>query len=111
MSHSDRLGPILDVLAEELAERVAARLLNGQRPDWIDQASSPLGARRHRAAVKRRTGAGLPGAAIVGRRHMLSADALAEELAQQSRGKRQIAEASLEDTLRAELRLVEGGCR
>lgn len=50
--------------------------------DMIDQTSSPLGNRRHCAAVQRRVSKGLPGASIVGRKHYLSPDALEQELAQ-----------------------------
>jgi len=50
---------------------------------WIDQEFSPLGSRRHIAAVRRRVARRKPGAeldaAIVGRRYLLSIDALAEE--------------------------------
>ena len=52
---------------------------------WIDHTSSPLGRRRHCAATRRRIEQGLPGAAIVGRAHRLTSEALAEELASVSR--------------------------
>lgn len=46
----------------------------------IPQTGSELGARRHREAVKRRVASGEGGAAIVGRRFLLSPEALREEL-------------------------------
>ena len=50
---------------------------------WIDQQFSPLGRRRHCQAVKRRIAARQPGdvldAAVIGRRYMLTVDALVEE--------------------------------
>ena len=50
----------------------------------VEQGASPLGSRRHCAAVRGRLDHGEPGAAIVGRRHLLSAAALAEELGRTS---------------------------
>ncbi len=73
-----RLMLDLDGLADAIAERVVERLGAGAH---VDQSRSPLGSRRHHAAVRRRLARGLPGAAIVGRRHLLSSEALAEELA------------------------------
>lgn len=74
----------LEALVDELAERVAAivldRLRAGACPGWVDQASSPLGRRRHCSVVRCRQARGEAGASIVGRRHLLSAEALAEEL-------------------------------
>lgn len=70
-------------MAEEL-ERIAAEA-SAERRDWTPQESSPLGRRRHVAAVRRRVGAGDRGAAMVGRRALLSHEALAEELAAMSK--------------------------
>ncbi|HOU24900.1 MAG TPA: hypothetical protein PLN42_11755 [Anaerolineae bacterium] len=72
-----RLVLDLDAMADAIAERVVERLGAGAH---VDQQRSPLGKNRHCAAVRRRIAAGEPGAAIVGRRHLLSRDALDEEL-------------------------------
>lgn len=101
----------LETLADLLADRVAKRLLTSEQDGWVDQSASPLGPRRHRKAVTARVAAGAPGAAKVGRRHLLSKDALSEELS--AIGKRKPkraapAEPSFEAKLRAELRLVGG---
>lgn len=64
-----------DVLEEAATEAAA------ERADWMDQASSVLGSRRHIAACRRRMAAGREGAAKVGKRYLLSAEALREELA------------------------------
>jgi hypothetical protein len=108
----------LDQLLNELADRLASRVLErlrGGEPGMLDQASSPLGRRRHCAAVKRRVGRGEPGAAIVGRRHLLSAEALADELARSSGSSVASdtdglqAAGSIRTELERELRLVRGG--
>jgi hypothetical protein len=78
----------LDGFVDELAQRVAAivvaRLREGE-PGMIDQNASPLGTRRHCAATTRRMARGQPGAAKVGRRYLLSQEALGDELARMSR--------------------------
>ena len=74
---------LLEGVVTELAERVAGLVierLQAGTPGMIDQAASPLGRRRHCAAVRRRVSRGDPGAVLVGRRHLLSPEALAEEL-------------------------------
>lgn len=53
--------------------------------ELVDQTASPLGCRRHCAAVRRRIKQGLPGATKVGRVHSLTRAALNEELAAVSR--------------------------
>lgn len=85
MITTDKRGSVnaLDEILDELAQRVAAVVverLRGGDPGMIDQSSSPMGRRRHCTAVKRRVARGEPGAAIVGRRHLLSPEALSEEL-------------------------------
>jgi len=75
----DLLDQLLDELAERLAARVAERLRGGD-PGMVEQTGSPLGNRRHCSAVRRRVARAEPGAAIVGRRHLLSPEALSEEL-------------------------------
>jgi hypothetical protein len=72
----DTTEGILDYIADRLWARMSA---NSQ--DMVDQHGSPLGPRRHRAAVKRRRKHGESGAAILGRDYLLSREALAEELA------------------------------
>jgi hypothetical protein len=70
---------------EVIVARAVRRALNAAADDgMISQAGSPLGPRRHADAVKRRLAAGLPGAAKVGRRYLLSPDALTEELSRTS---------------------------
>ena len=67
-----------DVL--EAAEREAG----SERLEWVDQGSSPLGRRRHCAAVRRLVATGSPGAAVIGRRYLLSPNAVDAELARAS---------------------------
>lgn len=98
------LARVLRVAADELdaieAEQRQARV------DWTDQRKSPLGAKRHCAAVRRLLADGLPGAAVVGRKHLLSAEALDAELCRSSPNKAK--NKGVADELRAELRLVGG---
>jgi hypothetical protein len=77
----DAIAEALEPLLDALADRIVAKLTAGERSDMVDQVASPLGRRRHCAAVRRRVEAGDEGAAIVGRRHLLSKKALGEELA------------------------------
>lgn len=70
----------LEPLLDDLADRVAARILKAQTR-MISQAKSELGPRKHREAVRRRIDEGLDGAAIVGRRFLLTPEALREEAA------------------------------
>jgi hypothetical protein len=82
------LNQALATLADEFAALVAARVVASLRqgsPGMIDQANSPLGRRRHCYAVRQRLADGKPGAAVVGRRHLLSREALDEELSVKSR--------------------------
>lgn len=78
MTPSD-LARILRAAADE-ADRIADEH-RAERREWVDQVTSPLGCRRHVAAVRRRVTVGAPGAALVGRRALLSSEALADELA------------------------------
>lgn len=48
----DALGALLAPLASQIADEVIARLTGGDA-GWIDQHSSPLGARKHCAAIRR----------------------------------------------------------
>ena len=81
---------LLGVLTEQLLSRLAnlvadliVQKLQAANEGMIGQEQSLLGRRRHCAAVQRRVAAGLPGAAIVGRKHLLSPEALREELSKQ----------------------------
>lgn len=98
------IARVLRAAADE-CDRVAAEQ-HAERRDWIGQRESPLGNRRHCAAVGARLAAGKPGAAIVGRRHLLSAEALEEELAGGAKRRPGVGA-----DLRAALSLVGGGRR
>jgi hypothetical protein len=81
-----------------------------ERGEWVNQHTSPLGRGRHCAAVKRRVASGDPGACMVGRKHSLSPEALAEELASVSRRTltKKVApqSSSVIDELKRELRMI-----
>jgi hypothetical protein len=80
----------------------------------VDQAASPLGPRRHCAAVRRRVAHSEPGASVVGRRHLLSVAALAEELNRTTARPERCAKPagnSVRSELLAELRLTAHGQR
>lgn len=101
---------LLGALADFIAAKVERRL-RAAAPGMIDQARSPLGARRHCAAVKRRLARGEPGASLVGRKHLLTEEALSEELGRVSNrqpAKRNDAN-DVRDELERELRLLKGG--
>lgn len=105
----------LDSLLDEMADRIAARLHARQHdvaPGMIEQVSSPLGRRRHCAAVRRRVAEGKPGASIVGRRYLLSTEALQDELARLSGAKVAAPSGSsggdVREELRRELSLLRG---
>lgn len=95
-------------MADEL-DRIDAEQA-AERRDWTAQESSPLGRRRHVRAVRARLARGAPGAALVGRRALLDAVALAEELAALGARKAVVASNTAGD-LRAQLGLVVGGRR
>lgn len=76
----------LRVLAREIAREVVSELRAGEL-DMVDQAASPLGRRRHIAAVRARVASGSPGAAIIGRRYLLAREAIEAELARVSESK------------------------
>ena len=113
MSALRDLARVLRAAADE-AEAID-REQRAERRDWVDQSASPLGRRRHVAAVKRRLDRGLEGAAMVGRRALLSSAALDEELALLSKGpKKTTAPAEADDVtsrLERRLGLVQGGAR
>ncbi len=72
----------LRVLADWAAQAAAAADNDNAAPaaELLAQKGSPLGARRHIRAVRRRVAAGEAGASIVGRRYLLTREALNEEL-------------------------------
>ncbi len=79
----------LDGFLNDIARRIAhfmreQRGEDAPRLGWIDQSASPLG-RKHNGAVRRRLAAGEAGADIVGRRHLLTPDALAEEVRRETK--------------------------
>ena len=74
-----KIARVLKIAASE-CERIDAEE-NLERAAWIDQRTTSAGPRTHIAMTRRRVKAGLPGAAIVGRRFLLSPEALQEELA------------------------------
>ena len=76
------LTPLLEAFADMVAARVIERL-RATDQDMVSQTRSPLGSRRHCAAVRRRVAAGQHGAFVVGRKHLLTQEALQEELAMQ----------------------------
>lgn len=73
---------LFEPLLERLAEKFVAKMLVATSARMVAQAGSPLGTRAHRAAVKRRLANGEGGAGISpdGRRHLLTHEALQEEL-------------------------------
>lgn len=86
MANAPEIAAALDLLADAIASKVLERLAGDA--SMVDQDGSPLGRRRHIAAVRKHVASAAGGAAIVGRRHLLSRDLLAAELAAQStRGK------------------------
>lgn len=78
---------LLGALARLVAAEVVRELRSGPS-DLVSQATSPLGKRRHCAAVRARVARGDSSACIVGRAHYLTPAALAEELSAGSKGKR-----------------------
>jgi len=90
LAHMLAADDLLGVLARVL-ERAATELRGvstggssdpspGGDARWIDQEESPLGARLHNPAVRRRLAEGKGGARIRGRIHELTAEALQEEM-------------------------------
>lgn len=72
---------LMDDLAEILAERVVRKLTAATVSDYVDQASSPLGPRRHIAAIKSGKLAGVR----VGRRYLAHRKDVEELVAQKRR--------------------------
>jgi hypothetical protein len=65
---------------DKLIEKIESEPEN-DTDEWIDQAKSKLGPRRHCKIVQHRVRTDLPGAQIIGRRHLLAPAAHAEECA------------------------------
>lgn len=105
-----QLARVLRVAADAIDD--IARENELSHADWIAQDSSPLGRRRHCAAVRARVARGQAGAAIVGRRHLLSPEALREALGEVSEGRSRSKKAAAQEVLdpvermRARLRVV-----
>jgi hypothetical protein len=76
---ADPLQPLSGLL-DALADRIVDKWLASTATRMVAQTGSPLGPRRHRAAVKRRIQNGEGGAAIVDKRFYLTHQALQEEL-------------------------------
>lgn len=87
-----RADTLADYASDEAIVRKLERVLRGELrgldPRWVGQEFSPLGPRRHIAAVRRRIAdaealgkaPGEVGAAVVARRYLLTQESLAEEL-------------------------------
>jgi hypothetical protein len=107
---NDALLEAAEVLADMVAARVVERLGAPSSTGMQSQTDSPLGPRRHCAAVRRRIRDGEPGAQIVGRSFLLSREALEDELSRatmQRTEQRPPAAVAVADELRQELRLVQ----
>jgi hypothetical protein len=66
--------------AKEVLRELVREVSDTNELKLVDQRGSPLGRNRHCAAVRRRIDEGKPGAWIVGRKYLLSVEALREEL-------------------------------
>ena len=97
MTPVDPAAGLLDQLARLIARHVVDELRAGSSPDWVDQASSPLGARKHCAAI--RSGK-LPGARV-GRRWLARREDVDRYIREPH--PRKPRKASLADDLAAEL--------
>lgn len=87
-----QLDGVLETLARLVAQEVIRELRSGPS-DLVSQATSPLGKRRHCAAVRARVARGDSSGCVVGRTHYLTPDALREELARSKAPKRKAAKA------------------
>ena len=85
-------------ILEELVRRIARAVVAEMRAEgattdeWLDQHHSYLTVRQHCRAVRLRRAEGKPGAAIQGRRYLLSREALREEMTRGSAHKAQTLE-------------------
>jgi hypothetical protein len=72
----------LATLVRMIARAVVAELKAADsHSDMVDQTRSPLSAKKHCAIVRARIARGAGGAAIAGRKHLITREALQEELA------------------------------
>ena len=104
------IAEILEAAAGKARE--LASLRSAERRDWLDQSTSPLGSRRHIQAVRRRLAAGLDGAGQSGRRYLLSAEALRDELRRAGEPTEDTTAEPLPDAasaLQGRLRAIAGG--
>ena len=80
MSAENEAGA-LEALVKMIARAVVAELRAADsHADMIDQTRSPLTAKKHCAIVRARIARGAGGAAIAGRKHLITRGALQEEL-------------------------------
>lgn len=107
------VGDALDVLADAIAERVVERLRTGDAPGMVDQVASGLGRRRHISFARRLIAAGDRRAVQLGRRYLLTVDAIDEARAHYSKraNGRDRQDADADDELAAELGLSRRGSR
>ena len=89
---NNALENVLATFARLVAQEVVRELRSGPS-DLFSQANSPLGKRRHCAAVRDRVARGDAGGCIVGRVYYLAPVALQEELAKGKVPKRRVAHA------------------
>jgi len=78
------MDEFLDKLAEVLAKKLAKCLGGPDGNALVGQGESPLGPRKHCAAVRRRLARSEGGAARVGKRYLLTQEALQAELRMES---------------------------
>lgn len=83
-SHAE-VAAALRVLAAWFESQASNADAPAPRAEWIDQKASPLGRRRHINAVRRLVAEGADGARVVGRRYLLSANAIDAELGRVTR--------------------------
>ena len=106
---TEKRAALLDGLLDLIAERVVERLRAGNRDGLVAQDESPLGARRHCGAVRKLVAKGVPGAAIVGRRYLLSREHVDQELAALSKKKPSALRALEEETAEIDRMLASVG--
>src|SRR6187402_3803037 len=90
--HSQTIETAIATFAKLVAQEVIRELRSGPS-DLVSQATSPLGKRRHCAAVRARVQRGDAGGSIVGRIYYLTPAALQEELAKGRPRERKVATA------------------
>lgn len=95
-------------LAAFYEAQAAAQRPAQSAPQWIPQTRSPLGNRRHIAAVRRRLAAGEPGATQVGRKYLLTRDAMDQELGRVVASRRPSAAPVVDELAALRARLEKG---